>query len=155
MSYYNTLAAKELLVAIKKGLAMAKDGQVFRITWAGSEITSEAAFHAWFQENLDKRINHKAGLRTDGAPFKKQCHCRHCMGLCRCGIVRLIVDGRERCGYGCGNPWGGRKWENEWEAESWRLSRKLMDHGGRLVIHRSEVPLEFRKRFAHRIEETA
>jgi hypothetical protein len=150
MSYYDGMS-KDFVAAIKRGFALAASGKPFCITWSGREIKSLAEFHEWFGDNVNERINHKAGCRTDGASFKKSCHCEHCMGRCRCGIKKIVVDGILRCGYGCAYPWGGRKWENSVEMEAWRLSRKLRQP--RLIIHKGEVPLEFRARFAHRIEE--
>lgn len=70
----------------------------------------------------------------------------------RAGLfTKIIVDGRERCGYGCREPWGGRKWEDSAYWEAWRLSRKLRQP--RVIIHVGEVPLEYRSKLAHRIEE--
>jgi hypothetical protein len=151
VSYYDALRVKDFAATIKHGFDMARAGQSFNISWAGQEITNLDAFHKWFQDNVDKRINHKSGLRTDGAPRKTRCHCRHCMGTCTCAIKKITVDGRDRCGYGCRAPWGGRKWESDYEREAHRVA--YMVSQPRRLIRVTEVPPEFRARFAHRISE--
>lgn len=102
--YQNFHCVKEFAEEIKHGFEMAAAGQPFRISWAWQEIKSLTEFHEWFQDNIDKRINHKAGLRTDGASFKKRCHCRHCMGTCDCAINRSPARNPRPSGRGGAPP---------------------------------------------------
>jgi hypothetical protein len=147
---YNS-ASGAVARAIKNGFELCRAGYKVRASWAGRAM-DEAELRQWFRDRLDQRINLKAGLRSDGAPLKTQCACKHCMGRCDCSRSRLRLRGGWVCGGGCRFPWGGRHWDEDWQGSARRDSRRLRDRfTSRIAIHSFDTELA-RKRFGHLIE---
>ena len=136
--------AGEIARAIQAGFTATARGErvsVHRYT----EPLDHEQLRQWFRDKLDGLINLKAGLRSDGAPAKRACACLHCMGRCDCALKKIPERGGRVCGYGCCAPWGGRRWETDWEASARRDSRAARD---RVAVRRFETDV-VRKRLGH------
>ena len=91
---------------------------------------------------VDGRINNRGGLRADGAPAKTACACKHCMARCDCSIRRIPARGGEVCGYGCRFPWGGRKWDGDYQRDLERDARAVADwYARRIRVRRFSTEL--------------
>lgn len=143
--------AGEIARAVRDGLARTARGE--RVTvHRGGEPLDHKGLRQWFCDKLDGMINLKAGLRSDGAPRKTRCACKHCLGRCDCALRKIFARGGLVCGYGCRAPWGGRRWENDWQASAWRDSRRARDRVlARARIRQFETEVA-RARLAHLID---
>lgn len=120
---------------IKKMFEHAKQGGILTME-RGGHTYDLPALQEWFRQQLDEAINLKAGLRADGAPRKRQCACKHCVGRCDCNIRKLSARGSFVCGYGCREPWGGRRWDPDWQRALSQDARAIQDKiERRVAIH--------------------
>jgi len=143
--------AGKIYRAIKQGFEQTARGERVRPHWGDSALDAES-LRQWFRAKLDGMINVKAGLRSDGAARKSRCNCNACTGRCDCGIARKIIDGRERCGYGCHRPYG-EKWEQDYENRAYRDSRAARDRVARRIrVYQFETK-EARRRLGHLLSE--
>lgn len=138
--------------AIRDGLARTARGELVTVTRFGRQLDHEA-LRQWFRDKIDGLINLKAGLREDGAPRKQRCACAHCLGRCTCSIRKIAARGGYVCGYGCREPWGGRRWSGEWQMSAWRDAWRVRDkRESRVAIHSFETDMA-RARLAHLVSE--
>ena len=144
--------AGEIARAVREGFAATVRGERVSVHRHGEPLDQEG-LRQWFRDKLDGLINIKAGLRSDGAPRKRACACMHCLGRCDCGIKKIEARGGYVCGYGCRAPWGGRRWETDWEASAWRDLRKARDRVLSRVTVRSFETDVARRRLGYLVSE--
>ncbi len=151
MEYAHYPAFKEYLAAARKAFAVTAAGGSVRTYWTNRTLDANG-WREEFRTAHDKRINVKAGLRSDGAPKRSKCRCMHCTAKCDCACRKFVgtpgpIVGD--CGYGCRFPWGGRKWDSGYEADLARDRHAITQRvTSRMSLYQLNTP-ELRQRFAH------
>jgi hypothetical protein len=155
MEYAHYPAFKEYLACCRTAFATTAAGGMVRIYW-NTPILNAEGWREEFRAALDKRINVKAGLRSDGAPKRSKCRCMHCTAKCDCACRKFVGTPAPivgDCGYGCRFPWGGRKWDSDYEGNLIRDRRAIEDRVTRRIsLYQINTP-ELRQRFAHLLSE--